>query len=98
MWWDTSEPYDYLRVDPYADHDYVIFGGEDVKTGQEEDTNYAFQRLKSASTVSCLWRRSSIGGWAKSSRRMTGCPSLARTHTANSLRRAFAAMGLRSAR
>jgi glycine/D-amino acid oxidase-like deaminating enzyme/nitrite reductase/ring-hydroxylating ferredoxin subunit len=45
LWWDTSDPYDYLRVDPHADHDYVIFGGEDVKTGQEEDANHVFQRL-----------------------------------------------------
>jgi hypothetical protein len=37
-------PYDYLRVDPYGII-YVIFGGEDVKTGQEEDTNHVFQRL-----------------------------------------------------
>ena len=36
LFWDTSEPYYYLRVDPHEDHDYVIFGGEDVKTGQED--------------------------------------------------------------
>ena len=46
LWWDTSDPYDYLRVDPHADHDYVIFGGEDVKTGQEDDANHVFQRLE----------------------------------------------------
>jgi glycine/D-amino acid oxidase-like deaminating enzyme/nitrite reductase/ring-hydroxylating ferredoxin subunit len=46
LWWDTGEPYDYLRVDPHADHDYVIFGGADVKTGQEEDTNDVFQQLQ----------------------------------------------------
>jgi nitrite reductase/ring-hydroxylating ferredoxin subunit len=46
LWWDTSDPYDYLRVDPHADHDYVIFGGEDVKTGQEDDANQVFQRLE----------------------------------------------------
>jgi glycine/D-amino acid oxidase-like deaminating enzyme/nitrite reductase/ring-hydroxylating ferredoxin subunit len=45
LFWDTSEPYYYLRVDPYAEHDYVIFGGEDVKTGQEDDANSVFQRL-----------------------------------------------------
>jgi glycine/D-amino acid oxidase-like deaminating enzyme len=46
LWWDTSDPYDYLRVDPHADHDYVIFGGADVKTGQEDDANQVFQRLE----------------------------------------------------
>lgn len=34
MFWDTSDPYYYLRVDRHDDHDYVIFGGEDHKTGQ----------------------------------------------------------------
>jgi len=46
LWWDTSDPYDYLRVDPHTDHDYVIFGGEDVKTGQEKDATHIFQRLQ----------------------------------------------------
>jgi len=45
LFWDTSEPYYYLRVDPHADHGYVIFGGENVKTGQEDNTNQVFQRL-----------------------------------------------------
>ena len=46
LFWDTSEPYSYLRVDPHEDHDYVIFGGADVKTGQEEDANAIFQGLE----------------------------------------------------
>src|SRR3954471_8790176 len=29
LFWDTGDPYDYLRVDRRHDHDYVIFGGED---------------------------------------------------------------------
>jgi nitrite reductase/ring-hydroxylating ferredoxin subunit len=45
LWWDTSEPYDYLRVDPHEDYDYVIFGGADVKTGQEDNTKEVFQQL-----------------------------------------------------
>ena len=36
LFWDTTDPYYYLRVDPHPDHDYAIFGGEDVKTGQEK--------------------------------------------------------------
>jgi nitrite reductase/ring-hydroxylating ferredoxin subunit len=46
LYWDTSDPYYYLRVDPRPDHDYVIFGGEDVKTGQEEDAQKVFARLE----------------------------------------------------
>ena len=32
--WDTSEPYDYLRVDRHEGYDYAILGGADHKTGQ----------------------------------------------------------------
>ena len=28
LFWDTADPYHYLRVDPQRDHDLVIFGGE----------------------------------------------------------------------
>ena len=46
LWWDTADPYTYVRVDPQADHDVVIFGGEDHKTGQTPDTGACFQRLE----------------------------------------------------
>jgi glycine/D-amino acid oxidase-like deaminating enzyme/nitrite reductase/ring-hydroxylating ferredoxin subunit len=46
LFWDTSDPYYYLRVDRRDDHDYAIFGGEDVKTGQEEDVKTVFGRLE----------------------------------------------------
>ncbi|HEX6790916.1 MAG TPA: FAD-dependent oxidoreductase [Candidatus Krumholzibacteria bacterium] len=46
MFWDTSDPYYYLRVDHRADDDYVIFGGCDHKTGQETDTLAVYQRLE----------------------------------------------------
>ena len=45
--WGTATPYDYLRIDPHDDHDYVIFGGEDHKTGQQTDTEMPYQRLAS---------------------------------------------------
>jgi len=44
--WDNGEPYDYLRIDSKADHDYVIFGGEDHKTGQKADTEEPYGRLE----------------------------------------------------
>ncbi len=44
--WDNSEPYDYLRIEPHEDHDYVIFGGEDHKTGQEADPAAHYERLE----------------------------------------------------
>jgi glycine/D-amino acid oxidase-like deaminating enzyme/nitrite reductase/ring-hydroxylating ferredoxin subunit len=44
--WDTSEPYNYLRVDRHRDFDYAILGGEDHKTGQEPETTERFRRLE----------------------------------------------------
>jgi glycine/D-amino acid oxidase-like deaminating enzyme/nitrite reductase/ring-hydroxylating ferredoxin subunit len=46
LYWDTSDPYYYLRIDRREDGDYAIFGGEDVKTGQEEDPVTVFMRLE----------------------------------------------------
>jgi glycine/D-amino acid oxidase-like deaminating enzyme/nitrite reductase/ring-hydroxylating ferredoxin subunit len=46
LFWDTSDPYYYLRVDRHRDHDYVIFGGDDCKTGQEQNPNAVFARLR----------------------------------------------------
>lgn len=46
LYWDTGDPYDYVRVDRRHDHDFVIFGGEDHKTGQVEDTQECFRRLE----------------------------------------------------
>jgi len=43
---DTGDPYDYLRLHPHRDHDLVIFGGEDHKTGQAEDTDRCFDALQ----------------------------------------------------
>jgi glycine/D-amino acid oxidase-like deaminating enzyme/nitrite reductase/ring-hydroxylating ferredoxin subunit len=45
MFWDTREPYDYLRVDRHRDFDYIIYGGEDHKTGQKRKTTQAYARL-----------------------------------------------------
>jgi glycine/D-amino acid oxidase-like deaminating enzyme/nitrite reductase/ring-hydroxylating ferredoxin subunit len=47
LFWSTGDPYDYLRVDRRHDHDFVIFGGEDHKTGQVEHTTDCFARLES---------------------------------------------------
>lgn len=46
LFWDTSDPYFYLRIGRRPDHDYAIFGGEDHKTGQEPDTAARFDRLE----------------------------------------------------
>ncbi|MBC7366226.1 MAG: FAD-dependent oxidoreductase [Undibacterium sp.] len=46
LFWNTADPYDYLRVERKEGHDYVIFGGEDHKTGQEQDTMMPYARLE----------------------------------------------------
>ena len=45
MFFDTKEPYDYMRIDRHEDFDYVIFGGEDHKTGQVEAEDNCFNNL-----------------------------------------------------
>jgi glycine/D-amino acid oxidase-like deaminating enzyme/nitrite reductase/ring-hydroxylating ferredoxin subunit len=45
LFWDTREPYDYLRVDKRSGFDYVVFGGEDHKTGQKKNTKRTYARL-----------------------------------------------------
>jgi glycine/D-amino acid oxidase-like deaminating enzyme/nitrite reductase/ring-hydroxylating ferredoxin subunit len=46
LFWDTGDPYHYLRIEPERDHDLVIFGGEDHKTGQVSETGACFSRLE----------------------------------------------------
>jgi len=58
LFWDTSSPYHYLRVDRTGDHDYVIYGGEDHKTGQASDPRDCFKRL--ASSAATLFPRLDI--------------------------------------
>lgn len=48
--WDTPDPYHYIRIQDHpqhaADFDWLIIGGEDHKTGQEEHTPDPYQRLE----------------------------------------------------
>jgi Rieske Fe-S protein len=46
MFWDTSEPYYYLRIQPHGEGDYAIFGGKDHKTGQEINLDERYRRLE----------------------------------------------------
>jgi len=45
LFWDTREPYDYLRTDRRRGFDYIVYGGEDHKTGQKKKTEKAYVRL-----------------------------------------------------
>jgi Rieske Fe-S protein len=46
LYWDTADPYHYLRVEPQHGFDYAIFGGEDHKTGQVTDTTACYRALE----------------------------------------------------
>src|SRR5258706_4131066 len=44
--WDTGDPYHYLRIQEAGDHDLLIVGGEDHKTGQAQDSAQRHARLE----------------------------------------------------
>ena len=46
LYWDTGDPYHYVRLQPENDYDVLIAGGEDHKTGQANDGNERFTRLE----------------------------------------------------
>jgi glycine/D-amino acid oxidase-like deaminating enzyme len=46
LFWDIGTPYHYVRIDPQHDHDLVIFGGGDHKTGQVSDSDACYARLE----------------------------------------------------
>ena len=46
VYWDTSDPYCYLRIDRGATTDYAILGGQDHKTGQVENPSVCYHALE----------------------------------------------------
>jgi Rieske Fe-S protein len=63
LFWDTPKPYHYLRIETLSNHDVLIVGGEDHKTGQTEDFNKRYaaleewtrERFPMAQTVEFQW-------------------------------------------
>jgi glycine/D-amino acid oxidase-like deaminating enzyme/nitrite reductase/ring-hydroxylating ferredoxin subunit len=45
--WDTADPYHYIRIQEQPDHDILIVGGEDHRTGQANEGLIRFERLLS---------------------------------------------------
>ncbi len=43
--WDTADPYVYVRTQPETGYDVLIVGGEDHRTGQEDDGEARFEKL-----------------------------------------------------
>ena len=50
LYWDTGDPYHYVRLQSAEKHDVLIVGGEDHKTGQANDGNERYEKLE-------LWTR-----------------------------------------
>ncbi len=46
LFWDSSHPYRYMRIEKQQGQDLVILGGEDHKTGQAADTSARYERLE----------------------------------------------------
>lgn len=52
LYWDTADPYHYVRIQPGVPteggfgHDVLIVGGEDHKTGQADDADARYARLE----------------------------------------------------
>jgi glycine/D-amino acid oxidase-like deaminating enzyme/nitrite reductase/ring-hydroxylating ferredoxin subunit len=47
LYWDTGNPYHYVRLQPLDDaSDALIVGGEDFKTAHEDDAGVRFERLE----------------------------------------------------
>src|SRR5918997_3160231 len=46
LYWDTLDPYHYVRVQPGEGHDWLVVGGEDHKTGEADDFEQRFTRLE----------------------------------------------------
>ena len=46
LYWDTEDPYHYIRIYKEEGMDILIVGGEDHKTGQEENPEMSFSNLE----------------------------------------------------
>jgi glycine/D-amino acid oxidase-like deaminating enzyme/nitrite reductase/ring-hydroxylating ferredoxin subunit len=46
LYWDTSDPYHYVRLQKELKHEVLLVGGEDHKTGQADDAGERFGRLE----------------------------------------------------
>lgn len=91
-YWDTNDPYQYLRVDRRAESDYAIFGGEDHKTGQARNTELVSEKSRRLFSSWCRKRRSIIADPVRSLSLTMACLTSAPMKLTNLLRPAFVEM------
>jgi len=66
LYWDTLDPYHYVRLQPHSEHqDIVIVGGEDHKSGQADDGDARFAALEA-------WVRERLPKMGKVTHRWSG--------------------------
>jgi glycine/D-amino acid oxidase-like deaminating enzyme/nitrite reductase/ring-hydroxylating ferredoxin subunit len=66
LYWDTEEPYHYVRLQPGPGRiDYVLVGGEDHKSGQADDADERFKKLEA-------WARELISALGNETHRWSG--------------------------
>jgi glycine/D-amino acid oxidase-like deaminating enzyme/nitrite reductase/ring-hydroxylating ferredoxin subunit len=46
LYWDTADPYHYVRLQPDRGNDILIVGGEDHRTGESDDAAARFDKLE----------------------------------------------------
>ena len=46
LYWDTADPYHYVRLQPDGRQDLLIAGGEDHRSGESDDAKARFKRLE----------------------------------------------------
>jgi len=46
LYWDTLDPYHYVRLHPGKEQDYLIVGGADHKSGEADDAEIRFEALE----------------------------------------------------
>jgi len=65
LYWDTLDPYHYVRLQPAGEHELVIVGGEDHKSGNADDGEARFATLE-------RWARERLPRMGKVSHRWSG--------------------------
>jgi glycine/D-amino acid oxidase-like deaminating enzyme/nitrite reductase/ring-hydroxylating ferredoxin subunit len=65
LYWDTLDPYHYVRLQPGDKLDHVIIGGADHKTGEADDAGVRFDALEA-------WGRNLIPGIGEVTHRWSG--------------------------